>query len=331
MEYYLQKKLFELIEVKSKKMGGKHLSKVLNISRTTLRERIACRSPLTLNEAEILLRTFGFSWENLLGFPNQALAPEHHPPTLPTSFETAPEEYVSALSADLLALTQAPNARTWHECRAIPIFLLKHSRLLASFKFYFWFKTFHNNTNGHFPPFNTQWAEDVRIKGLLDQLKVALTAYQSISGVEFWSRCMFDRTLARIIYTQEIGGFAHASIVSQLLDEIQLVVSKMESMARAGNKAPDGSGAAMEVHDNHVFALSNTLTGTSDKQQLLYIDLGYPDFIRYEDNNMVQERARRFPFMIRHMESVTQSERGCNVFFRGLHEHLRQQIKILGI
>jgi len=328
MESNLQKKLFKLTETNYKETQKKQelYIKALNVSRSAIYGRINGNIPITIDEADCLIRAFELNWEDLVGVPPPA---ENFAVTLPHSAETAPEEYMAALYDDILPLSGRENARTWHECGAIPIFLLKHSRLLASFKLYFWSKAFHPNHNGHtFPKFSARWAEEPRIKELLSKSKAALQAYQKIPGTEIWSRNMFDRTISCIQYILEMDGFAHADLVPQLLDEVRLVARQMERMAKAGNKSPEGTGREIEVYENRIFAPSNTLIGIGPDQQFLYIDLGYPYFIRYNSAGMVQERISQYQPMLRHMEPVIHSERARNLFIKGLEDQINHQMMV---
>jgi hypothetical protein len=267
----------------------------------------------------------GLSWSLLLEADTSAQ------PMRPRSLDTAPDDYLACLRQDLLSLSQQPNPHTWHECSAVPVFWLKYSRLLTAFKFYFWFRVFcSTQEDGRtFPLFAAQWGEKPQVSKLLDQSKDILRNHQTIPGWEIWSRHMFDRIISRIRYIQDIEGFADKGMARHLLEEVRKVAQYMERMAREGNKSPDGSGGGMTVYENHTFAPGNMLLGRAVGNRFLYIDVGYPDFMRYDNVNLVEERITRFHTMVRHMDVISNSERNCNAFFRGIYENIDHQAKLV--
>lgn len=330
MDFILQNKLFQLTSarLKDKKREMERYEKVLRLSRSAIYDRINGKVPVSLDEAHSLLQAFDLSWNALLEDTARVASQYDSGILLTRSVETAPEAYMAALYEDTLLLSKSPTARTWHECGAIPVFMLLHNPLLASFKFYFWFKTFHAHHNGEsFPRFSARWADNARIRALLQHSAVTLKAYQSIGGVEIWSRNMFDRILTRIQYIREMDGFEDPSMATRLAEELLALSRHMERMARMGRKTPEAHGAPMEVYENRIFSFHSTLTGSSSEHQFLHIDLGYPDFIRYTSADLVQERILRYGPMLRHTEPVTHSERACNVFFKELNEHVTHQMQ----
>lgn len=311
---HLQKKLFELASGLHKNKRGEmeFYTEVLKLSRSAIYDRINGKIPVSLDEANVLVQALGLSWSQVVAAhtPTQCIRPH--------ALETAPDDYVGWLYKDMLFLAHQKHPHTWHECGAAPVFWFNYSRLLAAFKLYFWLRTFHPHNGGGLPLFTAQWASMGNIGNLLDRTQAILGAYQAVPGLEIWSRQMFDRTIARIQYIREIEGFADEGMAEQLLEEVCKVAQQMERMAKGGNKSPEGKGGEMVAYENRLFAPSNVLVGKAMDGQFLYLDVEYPDFIRYNCMEMVEERVGRFQSMLWHLEPITHSERHCNAFFKGL-------------
>ena len=325
--YPLQKKLFELTSQKCKDKVSEmeRYVSTLRLSRTAIYERIRGNVPISLDEANTLLHAFDISWEQLVGVANtQNLRPAI---TLVRSIQTAPEEYIKLLYRDIVHFGRLRDAYTWQECADVPVFWLKYSRSLAGFNLYFWSKAFHlPQPSEPFPLFSMAWMQHHSVAKLLHQSKEILTSYQAVPGLEIWTKGMFDLTISRIRYLYETGNFACKDLVTRLFEEVMGVARQMERMAHMGNKAPDGSGKAMQVYENRTFSPANTLCGISLQRSFLYVDVGYPNFMRYDTPALVEERVSRFPLMLRHLEPITNSERGMNTFFRAMYDHIEPKL-----
>ena len=274
------------------------------------------KTPISLDEAVALAEAHKVTLDGIGSAVRMGL-------NVPTSIKTAPEEYLTLLHRDLSALARVPRARTWSQMDDAPIIWFKMSRPLAAFKIFYWNRVMADPSQAESLYFGQSWMEASDTTALLDSCKASLRLYQSVPGVEVWSRRMFDKTIAQMEDIRDLGGMGQEAF-DLLTEELHLMVGKLRHLVRSGLKASDGGGASLQVLENRTFSGGNTFCGLSDEVSYAYFDLGYPDFLRYDDYDVVAQRTDRFAILQPHLTPLSGSERNTFEFFVGLERQVKR-------
>jgi hypothetical protein len=315
--YHLQKQLFAHI-IAQEKSKSKWVQKYMQLapcSKSIAYDRIEGKRPITLDEGIHLIETYGLPGEwphNLLAAPTACPLP----PTLPLN--ASPEESLTVLYRDLQLLAQSPQPQSRVVSRQCPLFWLKYSRLLTSFKMYCWFN-YHQLRTGHpMEPFDAHWKDQSRPAALLDQCKNILRVYQTIPGIEIWSLTFFEATIAQMHDVLETDGMPQ-SMFNALTEELLNIIDTLEQMAARGTKDPAGQTRELQVFTSKSYIGSDMTIGYSDQAHcFLHLDMGFPRFMRQHTPNEVNAQLEYFRTIQSYAVPLSMNTRNSKSFFNAL-------------
>lgn len=316
-----QKALFEAISAKfnNKQAEIAYLQQFFCLNRTAIYGRKSGKTPISFDQGAQLILDLEVAPTPLFNFFAHALQTT---PTFPSSVEAAPREYLEHLQQDFRALTLAPNAHIWHETTDLPIIWQKTSRIMAAFKLYYWFKVIAWAKQETCPPFDQNWMERADVKCMLDVGRAILNDYLQIPSTEIWHLHLFDATLAQIESVENTGGFESTAVRSELREALQSVLDKMRKITQNGQKNGHGKPVPIAVFENRINQSGGLLLGQSDTHGFCYLDIGYPDFMRYQDARIVTHQMNRLQNSRSQMVSLSGNEKACFHFFNRLEARI---------
>ncbi len=327
-DFPFQQKLFEHVsaQFKSKKAELDALSSFFQLSRTAAYDRRSGKTPLTFDEGLALSKEFKFPLAEILPEIKHQFVFDS-----PTSLENSPKEYVQSLHHDLHKLLELGNGHLWHKTDDTPIFWLKHSRLLAAFKLYYWIRALSIYNNLMPPNFDENWITQPAIQEILDASREIRHCFEQIPSTEIWSCTMFDKTMAQIQNCVETTNINDKTVIHQLVEAIQSVIETMKTMARSQKKNTHDSGAMLNVFENRTFGGNNLLLGKTNRFSFGYVENGYPDFNRFTDAQIVDTHLLRVKMMLPHLAQLVGFSKNANSFFEHLdHRYIFWADKIEG-
>jgi len=322
--YPRQRKLFEELikRSKSKRIWIDRYMQANFISKSTCYERINGKIPISFDEGMQLAAHYEVPLDLCSQHP---IATDSKELANLASFEATPEKYLTFLYNDLAQIASMPDAFIWHQTDQSPIFCLKHSRLLAAFKIYYWYRLLAIRS-GKLPPiFDENWKSAPKIAHLLDQCRSILNTYQSIPSEEVWSVSLFDNTILQMEDALDTGGIDQA-MFNQLLLELHKVIEILYEIVRTGHKRTENSEVKIKVYENRVPSGLNLILGKSAGHQFQYFDMGYPDFIRDTDTALIEDRIQRFHLMQPHWNLLSESHRTIFHFFQRLRSRIPRSL-----
>ncbi len=324
-DYLLQKQLFAHI-ITQEKSKSKWVQKYMQrapCSKSIAYDRIEGKRPISFDEGMQLIETYGLpnEWPH-----NLLVAPATNPlqPTLPLN--APPEESLTVLYNDLQLLAQSPTPQSRVVSRQCPIFWLKYSRLLTSFKIYCWFAQTQLRTGTPMEPFDLNWKDKTRTAALLDQCKHILRAYQTIPGIEIWSLAFFEATFAQMRDVFETGGMTQ-DVFHALTQEILIVIDALEQMTARGTKDPAGQTCEVQVFTSKSYIGSDMTIGYGEQSPgFLYLDMGFPRFIRHYSPHDITEQMHYFRAIQSYSEPLSMNTRNSKLFFNALRLKLQTDV-----
>jgi hypothetical protein len=317
-----QQKLLALVyaQFKNKAAAAAYLQEVFGTtSRSSLHDRLTGKTPIYLDQALRLMRERDISM-HMLASNGEGTISCHA--IVPSSVDTTLDDYLNWLERDIKDLSSAPVGHIWHKTDDMPIFWLKHNRLLAAFKIYFWHRALRLHKGEGMPPFNAAWWQSPDIAARLDQSRRILHQYQAIPSVEIWGEGMFDSIIRQVADIKAVGGFDDPAMQDRLYGAIGEVIDCFATAARTGYKNPAQRSGPLQAFENNFLSSGNMLLGKGTDVHFMYVDIGYPDFIRHNKPELVVNRQQRLEMMRRHLIPITESERNHYDFFHRLRKSL---------
>lgn len=315
--YHLQKQMFSHI-IAQEKSKSKWVQKYMQLapcSKSIAYDRIEGKRPIILEEGLRLIETYGLPSE----WPHYLLAtPPANPPLPMLSLNATPEELLTVLYNDLHLLAQSPSPQSRVMSRQCPIFWLKYSRLLTSFKIYCWFTYAQLRTGKTLESFDLDWKDKSRTTALLDQCKSILLVYQTIPGIEIWSLSFFEATIAQMRDVFETGGMTQ-TVFNTLTEELLKIIDALEQMTVRGTKDTAGQTCDLQVFTSKSYIGSDMTIGYSDQSHsFMHLDMGFPRFIRHYNPNDINEQLHYFRTIQSYAEPLSMNARNSKPFFNAL-------------
>jgi hypothetical protein len=319
-----QTKLLNLVlhKFKNKSTAINYLSCVFGISaRSALHDRLTGKTPISFEQAALMMSEQGISMHEIaseFNMPYQTVM-------APSSKDSALLDYIQWLQDDMQKLSASTSSQVWHKTDDMPIIWLNEKSVLAAFKLYFWQRTLLYQNGTIIPPFNEAWHESPAVASQLDKSKKILQLYKMIPSTEIWSVGMFDGLIGQIKNIEKVEGILERNVVAHLRESVFQVIDYLQTASITGHKDLAQKKGELRIYENKFFSKGNLLLGNSHETSFMYLDTGYPDFIRHVDAKLVLDRMERLKMMRPNLILITESEYNQVDFFK----RLRIQVELL--
>jgi hypothetical protein len=311
----IQKRLFEVIIEKTKSDKNRNWVKTysqdMHLSKSAAYNRVNAQKSITFDDGINLMHDYQVSFLDLADGHNSKLAGGISPI----------QDYQSSFLHDLEAAVSLKDVQIWHFTNDLPLFILKKSRLLASFKMYHWWRNFSNDPEAEQTPFSRSWMNRRDISHQLDMSRDILKAYCQVPGVEFWDVNMFNKTLFQMTYILEIEAFEHKDIFDELVNDLMELINFLEQLAKEGYKHSTSGNAPIHIYENRIFQGNNIICCDASDSSFAYIDFGYPELFATHTPKEINLRLERLKSMPSRSNAITHSEKERRQFFRRLRHN----------
>ncbi|HWC54065.1 MAG TPA: hypothetical protein VG676_10810, partial [Chitinophagaceae bacterium] len=201
----------------------------LGISRDSAYRRIRGETLLSLDEVKIIHQQFGVSVDTLLTTsPSEVSFRMHTLDSKNFSFD----KYLNFLLENLEKISGYPEKEIIWYAKDLPIWHYFRFPALASFKFYFWDKTFVKGSKLR----AEKYRQEVITKDLLALAGRVWSKYAAIPSTEILGNENLDSTLNQIAFAYECGVFNSKKDAMDLCDECCQLMEQIKSEAEEGLK-----------------------------------------------------------------------------------------------
>jgi hypothetical protein len=168
--------------------------------------------------------------------------------------------YLEMLNNDLANIHKNGQYLLHMAIHEVPFIMLKHYRELVGFSLYCSLSLEMNHSVYRRFTFGDKFMHDTQITGWLDLCQKALTTYQEIPGVEYWSPFMLRSLVQKINLVEKLGLFEDKEMAKRLHEDLKKLTDDLEHKAHLGKKVlgPLAEGAAVRIF-NHEGIVTNTL------------------------------------------------------------------------
>ncbi len=241
------------------------------------------------------------------------------------------EEYITSLVQNLAYMNGFKEKEFYYCCKDMPIFHHFVFREIATFKWFFWLKTYFQ-----FPEFEKK---KFRFSDYPDELfaidQKALSLYNQIPSVEIWNMESMNIIFRQIEFYRDCGVFESDSDVYLLYESVEKLWNHLEKQASRGYKFdyddPDEKPKGkFRMYFNEVLLGDNNMLAVLDGVKLSYIAHTTINFMLTRDmafnENMyshIQNQMKRSTLI----SAVSEKERAR--FFRIIRERITRRKEAL--
>jgi hypothetical protein len=308
-----QRRLFELISASYKRQNLswlKQYSLELNLSKTSAYNHARGHTGISFDAGAALMH------RHQLDIP--VLFPYHADSALePLKITSAPADDVSDFLEQLMSLLRENSDVTQiqHFCEDQPIFWLKHIRILALFKLYFWKRFLCNDPEWRIP-FTEKLEVTEPFHSYLSQSRQLRDMFMALPRTECWSVGIYDKLIEQILYTRDVGAFASTHMATHLLEQVNALVSRMETQAQDGQT---------QIYANELFSTGNFLFVNNQQVSYLVLLQEWPTFITLQPTVEVALLKQKAMLLIERMQPIgAGAERERRRFF----DHMRHRVEL---
>lgn len=264
------------------------VANALGISESGAYKKLQGITKLTMDEAEVIARRFGFAFDIALHDAN----PDH--PTyafMSDDIIRPPSGYMEWTSNILNHSIELEHHHKQHAYtftsfqRDISFMHLFSFRPLLYFKLYVWSRTAWHRPIAPF--FDLEYfRRDQALNTLLRQIERQAITYESR---EIWHVDFLQALLLEIDYYRRIGIFRSVDVVAELYASVDKLIQHLEQQSIAGCKSIFGKpeqGAALDLYVNRTHHSGNLIYITSAKNSITYTTFLEPNMIRSADPNV---------------------------------------------
>jgi hypothetical protein len=225
------------------------LAEVLHISRDSAYRRIRGETILSLDEVKIICTHFKVSLDGLLA-PTPEVISFHHRAIDHLHFTF--EDWLKSVLNNLNMINSFPEKELTYLAKDIPLFHYFNYPELASFKMFFWMKSYHN-----YPQYaNENFRMELISRDLFATGKRTAELYASIPSIEIWSDETLNVTLSQINYYCE-SGFITTEFALVLFDQFSELIRSIQQQAANGSK--NGTPGNFQLYKNEILIAETTI------------------------------------------------------------------------
>lgn len=328
----LQQLLFQAIKNKlpADASVADEVAGLLDISTDSAYRRMRGEKPVTLDELYKIAIRYRISLDQLMNISNGAIQFQGQYLDKKT-FRF--EEYKTSLMQNLAYMNSFKEKEFYYSCKDMPIFHHFVLREIATFKWFFWLKTYF-----HFPEFEKR---KFTFSGYPDELfaidQKALSLYNQIPSVEIWNIESMSIFFRQIDFYRDGHVFESDEDVFRLYETVEKLWDHLERQAALGYKfdyndperKPLGK---FRMYFNEVLLGDNNMLAVLDGTKLSYVAHTTINFmltrdVAFNENmyNHLQNQMKRSTLI----SAVSEKERAK--FFRIIRERIARRKETLKI
>ena len=299
------------------------LAELLNISRDSAYRRIRGETILSLDEVAVLTKHFGVSLDDFLmpsdervSFQIKALNVIH----------ISVEKWFAAIIGTLEMIKGFPahEKELTYDAKDLPIFHFFQFPRLATFKIYFWMRTFGRDEKLGAKKYNP----DVIDNKLISMSEKIWEMYANIPSVEIIGYEILTVTLRQIEYAYECGMFSDKQDAYNLFDDCSMLATHLQHQAELGSKQTYGSakpGAKLDVYLNDVLIGANTFFCKLDSKRMTFLTPNVFNLMMTSHDHFCDITQDHIANMIEKSILISvKAEKERNKFFNRVEENIQR-------
>jgi len=291
-----QTRFFEyIIKRRSKEEVLTTLMDTLFIKKGAAYKRINGDTALTVQEMAVLSREFNVSVDTAFGSPN-FLSFQHPFMDQNTSIDFL-DRYAYYLKP---LLSNMGTSQLTYMANEIPIFYYFSHKYIFTFLLGIW-------NHLHWDEQRMVIRENHSIDSQLEHLRKEISNYyESHPVTEIWNSNMLSNLYQQILFSITIRAFENQRFVNSLIEDIAVLISRMQELAGTGQKSPNAD-SNITIYLNEFGNYQNLALYTSEKFSTTFVGFDMPHFI-VSYNDKFYDFAQHWITKIRNRSILISSE-----------------------
>jgi hypothetical protein len=289
------------------------LAEILNISRDSAYRRIRSETVLSLDEVKAICTHFKVSLDALFA-TSPELVSFHHRAIDPAGFTF--ENWLKSVLENLQMINSFPEKQLIYLAKDIPLFHYYNYPELASFKMFFWMKSYHN-----YPQYaHEKYRPELISKDLFAVGKRAHDLYAQIPSIEIWSDETINVVLNQIGYYHE-SGFITTEFAHLLFDQFADLINMIAGHAASGSK--NGTPGNFNLYKNEILIAETTIFFKMSDKRVAFITYNTMNILSTSQESFCNH-IERYLINIQNksVQISTTGEKERNKFFKRLNEKI---------
>lgn len=326
----LQDRLFDAIQEQFDSRANlvDDLGRTLGIARDGIYRRLRRQTFLTLEELELLAKTYKVSLDSLLFRDHDTVLFAYN--ALHREVRTF-DDYLESIREPLERVRAIPGLLVRYASLEIPIFYYCFFPELISFKLYVWGRATWDIPFTRTLPFSP----DRIAPDTLELAGSILRTYLELPSQQIWSLNFFDHTLNQIEYHAMSGLFERLEDAFLLLDRMAQLGEHMRVMAACGRKSYPGADspyATLEIYHNEMLNTNNTILVVSPSFRGVFSTFCNPNFLFTADHEIVAHTTAWFDQVLDKANPLTlTNEKARNWYFDRLRDKVEAARERIGV
>jgi hypothetical protein len=321
----LQQQFFTLIKGKlpSHVSLADELAEKLDLSYDSVYRRIRGEKPLTINELQLLCKTYSISLDSVLSLQSDAVvffAPDIN--------KDAPSfyEYVNGMLLQLKHFNSKPGVLMRYFCKDMTFFLFFLYPEIAAFKCFFYVKTMRNEGAYKHKKFSLASSEFNAYFEIGQQI---IREYNKIPSIEIWNIESINSTLSQIAFYRDTGVFESREDLNRVIDTFEATIDHILMQLESGHKFMPGESdvnqrAALQFYNNEIVLGNNTILIESENNRECWITYNALNYMVTRDPRFCAKSFATFDNLLSRSTLISKTgEKERNKLFMQFKERIR--------
>lgn len=301
------------------------IAEVLHLSNDSAYRRIRGETPLVLEEAGVLCRTYGISLDHLFQSARDTVL-FHSVQVKNEGYDF--QTYLTDILYSLQSAAAADQKQIIYLAKDLPLFHYFNVKPLFAFRYFFWMKSI------------LQHPDFISMKFSMDLLTPDIQAlgaqivetYNSIPSIEILNTECLNSLIAQVDYYHEAGYFKSSADVDAIYEAMTQMMAHVKAQAEYGSKFRSGENPALkksnyDFYFNRLVLGDNTVMIIVNGKRSLFINYDVLNYIITEDERFCNDAYDKLQGLMRKGTILsTVSEKQRNAFFYLLNKKISHRV-----
>lgn len=259
--------------------------------------RIRGEKLMDIGELLQLCRKYNLSFDKMFGANNSTylfrgeLVNEH-------SFHF--KDWLISITQQMQRTLQGPAPELIFQAKDLPVFHFFQIPELATFKYFFWQKSFMQFSEYE----KKKFSQDERNDEIMALGRNVYHSYKSIASMEIWTEDIIHSTLRQLTFYRQSGVFKNESEAMLIYDALLELIGHIEHEAEVAkkfvyNEPVAENDAAYSIYINEVLQGDNAIYLTNGVRPVVYLNHTGINYIGTTDEQFCSHIARSFSHIMR--------------------------------
>jgi len=307
---------------KNKKMMVDDMSQWLEISTSSVYNKLQDRSRFTIEEIAIICKKLKISLDGLIFNTSSKNAYVHF---FADGLRYQPRnfaDYVNVIINYFSKIKQLQDVTGYFLANEVPLFHFLSFHNLLYLKLFIW-----NKINWQIPEVSKSYSfsEFKNDSELQQSVKYLKELFNSFPNIEVWNPSILDNTLTQFKYLKDVGIISEKDDIFNFKIEMKQFIDYLEDLTLSGHKPENSKGQKMacNIYITDLTVGSEIILVKSDQMDMLFQQIDVPNYMHTSDERMIKNQVAFFENIRKISTHITHAgEKERLIYFNTLRQRL---------